>query len=185
MPMAPYGLCIVVGYEAALHFNMAIWAGVRCSNDAVFWGECEKCRNPARHRSRVAGRFTSADKADRNYHGGGCPKDWQGGSQDMQTGLVWLDWTKANGSLWSQPTARDQAAACTVGGYSDWRLPTRAEMTAAVTNQISLNCPLSGSAGIYFIWWSSNTKGSRSAYAMDLRSGNGQFYLSSTSECGS
>ena len=109
----------------------------------------------------------------------------QGGSQDMQTGLVWLDWTKANGSLWSHTGARNEAAACTSGGYSDWRLPTRAEMTAAVTNQISLNCPLSGSAGIYFIWWSSNTKGSRSAYAMDLRSGNGQFYLSSTSECGS
>ena len=46
---------------------------VYSSSDAVFWGECEKCRNPARHRSRVAD--SRCHKADRNYHGGGWPED--------------------------------------------------------------------------------------------------------------
>ena len=104
----------------------------------------------------------------------------QGGSQDMQTGLVWLDWTTANGSLWSHTGARNEAAACTSGGYSDWRLPTRAEMTAAVTNKISLNCPLGGTPDASYLWWSSTlgtTQGGKGAYAMDLRSGIGRVVL--------
>ena len=104
----------------------------------------------------------------------------QGGSQDLQTGLVWLDWTRENGSLWNHAGAVDQAAKCVFGGYSDWRLPTRAEMTAAVSHQISQNCPLGGVATALFLWWSStlgNTQGGKGAYAMDLRSGIGNFYL--------
>jgi len=38
--------------------------------DAVFWGECETCRNPANTRSNVVGKFTGQDKSDWEYHGG-------------------------------------------------------------------------------------------------------------------
>ncbi len=111
----------------------------------------------------------------------------QGGSQDLQTGLVWLDWTLANGSLWSHPGAGTQAAACTAGGVTGWRLPTRAEMTTAVSDGIALtpesgipNCPLMGTPSDKYMWWSSTlgtTKGGKAAYAMDMRTGSGEFKL--------
>ena len=104
----------------------------------------------------------------------------QGGSQDLQTGLVWLDWTLANGSLWSHPGAGTQAAACTAGGVTGWRLPTRDEMTTAVSDGIALNCPLLGTTNDTYMWWSSTlgtTKGGKAAYVMDMRTGSGRFSL--------
>lgn len=45
--------------------------------DAVFWGECEKCRSPETIRSKVVGKDTGADKSDREYHGGkGTAGEW-------------------------------------------------------------------------------------------------------------
>lgn len=111
----------------------------------------------------------------------------QGGSQDLQTGLVWLDWTLANGSIWSYSGAGTQAAAYTTAdGFTGWRLPTRAEMTTAISDGIALtplsgipNCPLTPANGTA-LWWSSTlgtTKGGKAAYIMDMRTGIGQFNL--------
>ncbi len=104
----------------------------------------------------------------------------QGGSQDMQTGLVWLDWTWISSWTYTHKGALDQAAASTVGGYTDWRLATRAEMKAAVSHQISQNCPMVTEVNGQLSWWSStvtNTKGGKGAYAIDLRTGIEVTYL--------
>jgi len=101
----------------------------------------------------------------------------QGGSQDLQTGLVWLDSTLSTGNIASYPQAISRSAAFD-NGFNDWRLPTVSEMTTACSDGISLNCPLSGAPGGTNLWWSSETaKGGNYAYAVDVRTGYTQLVL--------
>jgi hypothetical protein len=49
---------------------------------------------------------------------------------DEATGLMWSKATIAKGKTWSE--AKEAAAAVCLGGYSDWRLPTRKELLTLV-----------------------------------------------------
>ena len=112
----------------------------------------------------------------------------QGGSQDLQTGLVWLDFTNLRQDIGSFPYATTSAANFPfipnanppyTNPYDDWRLPTLAEMSTAFSDGISLNdalgmpnCPLAGTPGVHYPWWSSQTTGNGSkGYTMDMRTG--------------
>src|SRR5262245_39332707 len=69
----------------------------------------------------------------------------EGGWKDLDTGLVWLDYTLVGGSLWSYPRAVTEAAnyvSPAPGLYDDWRLPTLAEMQTAVLHGAVWNMPL-------------------------------------------
>jgi hypothetical protein len=49
---------------------------------------------------------------------------------DYATGLMWSKATTAKGKTWAE--AKEAAAAVRLGGYTDWRLPTRAELLTLV-----------------------------------------------------
>jgi hypothetical protein len=107
----------------------------------------------------------------------------QGGSQDLQTGLVWLDFTNLSEDIATLPQTITNAASFPylpyTNAYDDWRLPTLAEMNTAFSDGISMNdaqglpnCPLGGTPGGKFLWWSSTTTGNgQKDYAIDLRTG--------------
>jgi hypothetical protein len=106
----------------------------------------------------------------------------QGGSQDLQTGLVWLDYTLLSGSIVTFPYAISEAAIFDYNGYNDWRVPTLDEMLTAWDNGIDLNCPLEGGPGPDGdLWWSSTKNSSgKYAYAVDLTTGADQLVLISS-----
>ena len=62
-----------------------------------------------------------------SYHDNG-----DGTVTDLNTGLIWQkgDTQKASGRTWQE--ACDYCAALALGGYSDWRLPTRRELLSIV-----------------------------------------------------
>ncbi|EIL99112.1 DUF1566 domain-containing protein [Rhodanobacter thiooxydans] len=49
---------------------------------------------------------------------------------DQSTGLMWSKATTAKGKTWAE--AKAAAEAVRLGGYTDWRLPTRAELLTLV-----------------------------------------------------
>lgn len=105
----------------------------------------------------------------------------QGGSQDLQTGLVWLDYSLLTGSDVTYPYAISEAANFDYDGYNDWRVPTLDEMITAWDDGIDLNCPLENGPGPDGdLWWSSTTKGAQYAYAVDLTTGTSQLVLISS-----
>ncbi len=105
----------------------------------------------------------------------------QGGSQDLQTGLVWLDYSLLMSTDVTYPYAISEAAAFDYDGYNDWRVPTLDEMITAWDDGIDLNCPLENGPGPDGdLWWSSTTKGSQYAYAVDLTTGASQLVLISS-----
>lgn len=59
-----------------------------------------------------------------SYHDNG-----DGTISDLNTGLVWV---KARGAQATWAAAMSNAAACTVGGYHDWRMPTIKELYSLV-----------------------------------------------------
>jgi hypothetical protein len=107
----------------------------------------------------------------------------EGGSQDLQTDLVWLDFTNLQQDIGSLAYATTTAANFPlvpspdpldpyINAYDDWRLPTLAEMTTACAHGLAQNCPLQGAPGVKSLWWSSTTAGNGGkGYAMDLRTG--------------
>jgi hypothetical protein len=108
----------------------------------------------------------------------------QGGSLDLQTGLVWLDDTLLTGNIASFSQAAARAAALEYEGYTGYRLPTESEMLTAVDHGISENCPLEGGPGPDGdLWWSSTTvKGGKYAYGVDLTTGTSQQVYIKTSQ---
>jgi hypothetical protein len=115
-----------------------------------------------------------------------APGGWatqQGGSQDLQTKLVWLDFTKLQQEIGGLDYAITTAAnfpsipvtppiVAYTNPFDDWRLPTLAEMTTACAHGLALNCPLAGTPNVYYGWWSSNTRaGGKQAATVDMRSG--------------
>jgi len=106
----------------------------------------------------------------------------QGGSQDLQTGLVWLDYTLLSGDILSYPQAVTDALdfpfAPWTSAYNDWRVPTLDEMTTACAHGLAQHCPLAGTPGVYEIWWSSKTRaGGKQAAVVDLRTGASDWAL--------
>lgn len=114
----------------------------------------------------------------------------QGGSQDLQTGLVWLDFSNLQHEIGSLDYATTSAADFPLipvtppivpytNAYDDWRLPTLSEMSRAFSDGVSLNdaqgvpnCPLIGTPGVKYLWWTSTTAGNGGkGYAIDLRTG--------------
>lgn len=86
----------------------------------------------------------------------------EGGCKDLQTGLVWslpgpccVNWN----------TATQYAADLVEGGYSDWRLPTRAELETAASHLAYPQLLGSGEC------WSSTTQGGTRAYTVNLQTG--------------
>jgi hypothetical protein len=107
----------------------------------------------------------------------------QGGSQDLQTGLVWLDYTLLEQTDVTYPYAISESAVFVdpTYGYDDWRVPTLAEMLTACDHGIDLYCPLENGPGPDGdLWWSATKKGSQSAYAVDLTTGTSQLVLISS-----
>jgi hypothetical protein len=110
----------------------------------------------------------------------------QGGSQDLQTGLVWLDYSLLEATDVTYPYAISESAIFVdpTYGYNDWRVPTLAEMLAACDHGIDLYCPLENGPGPDGdLWWSSTTKatkGGKGAYAVDLTTGASQVVLVSS-----
>lgn len=108
----------------------------------------------------------------------------QGGSQDLQTKLVWLDYTLAtslagNADITSYSYNFTAAANYPVvpgipvtNPYDDWRVPTLNEILTAYANGLALNCPLYGTPGVHYLWWSSKSRaGGKQAAAVDLNTG--------------
>lgn len=94
----------------------------------------------------------------------------EGGCKDLQTGLVWSlsnccsDWNTAN----------QHAADLNEGGYSDWRLPSRAELETAASHLAAAQLVGAGSS------WSSTTQGQR-AYYVNLSTGTATLALKASS----
>lgn len=62
---------IIFGIKKLKRVNIRCSCGVRLTGqDAAFWGECKKCRDPKNTRSKVVGRVTGQERADIEYHGG-------------------------------------------------------------------------------------------------------------------
>jgi hypothetical protein len=103
----------------------------------------------------------------------------QGGSQDLQTGLVWLDYSLLEATDVTWPYAINTAANFVYEGYNGWRVPTLAEMLTACDHGIDLYCPLENGPGPDGdLWWSSTTNRSgKYAYAVDLTTGTDQLVL--------
>jgi len=107
----------------------------------------------------------------------------QGGSQDLQTHLVWLDFTNLQQVIGGLDYATTTAANFPsipvtppivpyTNPYDDWRIPTLAEMTTACAHGLGLNCPLFGTPNVYYPWWSSKTRaGGKQAATVDMRTG--------------
>jgi len=57
---------------------------------------------------------------------------------DAATGLMWSRGTIAKGKTWAE--AKEAAAAVRLGGFTDWRLPTRAELLTLVDDTRSDPC---------------------------------------------
>lgn len=66
----------------------------------------------------------------------------EGGVKDTTTGLVWVDYRVLSDSWWTWPTAMSNAANLVHMGYTDWRLPTVAELQDAGRKQIYQNVPM-------------------------------------------
>ena len=58
------------------------------------------------------------------------PPASEGTVYDASTCLMWSKSTNAEGKTWAQ--AKEAAAAVRLGGFTDWRLPTRAELLTLV-----------------------------------------------------
>jgi hypothetical protein len=103
----------------------------------------------------------------------------QGGSQDLQTGIVWLDYSLVDYKEPNYWEVLDKAASLDYGTYTDWRVPTLNEMTAAVDHGLPQNCPLWGSTDVSYFWWSSTKKGNK-AYGVDMWTGASHLSLIET-----
>ena len=97
----------------------------------------------------------------------------EGGSRDLQTGLVWLDHKLLTLAEPTFAEAFTLADALDHQGYSDWRVPTLNEMTAAVDHGLPQNCPMwpSATGGGAFLYWSSTKDGPKYAYGVDMLTG--------------
>jgi len=101
----------------------------------------------------------------------------EGGWMDLDTGLVWLDYSnKRKGedpthyAFYQFDVAQRIAADLVHLGKDDWRVPTKAEMLTAFQHNIAACVPLYDTRPGYR-WWSSDSKTKISAWAVDLVDG--------------
>lgn len=94
---------------------------------------------------------------------------------DQATGLMWSKATIAKGKTWAE--AKEAAAAVRLGGYTDWRLPTRAELLTLVDDTRSK--PAIDTARFDcesdWYWTSTPLASSPSGYAWLVFFGNGYY----------
>lgn len=99
-----------------------------------------------------------------------------GGCRDMQSGgLVWSASAYVQtGQMQTYVTAQDYCAASTEGGYSDWRVPTLAELQTAQQREAFTHINLYDASGQPFdsVKWST-TRDNSKQYAYLLRFSDG------------
>lgn len=92
---------------------------------------------------------------------------------DNNTGLMWqkeddgifYNWYKASGTFnasYNNPPSQSVCGSLTLGGHSDWRLPTKRELMSIVNYGISISYPSPTIDPVFsntkaFYYWSSNT----------------------------
>jgi hypothetical protein len=92
--------------------------------------------------------------------------DWTaGGYQDPATGKVWTgSYARQTGSwstwAWAQQQAADYTSTDSSGTYTDWRVPTVAELQTAISDGTFGQLPL-GYYGPTCLLWSSQWKGNK------------------------
>jgi hypothetical protein len=99
------------------------------------------------------------------------PNEWatgDGGTKNLYTGLAWLDARGPSGSWMSWSYAQTYAANSTLGGQTDWRVPTLAEAQQAAQNQMGAQGIVFGAPNTLYWHWTSTTSGSRNAWAVRL-----------------
>ena len=93
----------------------------------------------------------------------------EGGCEDLATGLIWgMRWNN-----WNWANSNTNCADNEEGGFTDWRLATRAEMHDAVSNDAA--------GHLSYAWnglrlWTSEKKGNK-AYSVELYDGDEFLHL--------
>ncbi|MFZ3137525.1 MAG: DUF1566 domain-containing protein [Thermodesulfovibrionales bacterium] len=114
---------------------------------------------------------------------------------DNNTGLIWQKYENASGYNWYQasgtydatynPTSQNICGSLNLGGYSDWRLPSKKELMSIVDYSIPLPGPTINTTyfpnTFAFYYWSSTTGAESPGYAWVVDFYDGAVYYGSKS----
>ena len=108
-----------------------------------------------------------------------------GGCKDLQTGVVWgTSWWLANGGPGvSFPNFFEATSYCsnlTEGGYSDWRLPSGAELLDASSNSAGYYVKMMTDpprSGTHLLFSSTTRRGEKEVLGVDLLTGSNAWML--------